>query len=170
MLFRSFPLVLGGAVLVLMLTWRRGREILFERLKDTAIPLEPFLKSLFQQPPLRVPGTAVFMVAHPDATPRSLLHNLKHNKVLHERVVFLTVIIKDVPWVPFDERVSVASLGNGCWRVRVNFGFKNRTDVSHALELCYEHELELNMMETSFFLSRETLIPVAGEGDRKSVV
>lgn len=159
-----FPLVLGATMLLLMLTWWRGRRALVSRLKSAAIPLEDFLKSLFDYPPHRVPGTAVFMVADASAVPHALLHNLAHNKVLHERVVFLTVLIDDVPWVPFNERVAVEALGNGCWRVRIRFGFKNRTDVPQALALCQSHGLAFEMMETSFFLSRETLIPVAGGG------
>jgi KUP system potassium uptake protein len=159
-----FPLVLGAVMLLLMLTWWRGRRALVSRLKNAAIPLEDFLKSLFDYPPHRVPGTAVFMVADASAVPHALLHNLAHNKVLHERVVFLTVLVDDVPWVPFNERVTVETLGNGCWRVRIRFGFKNRTDVPQALTLCQSHGLAFEMMETSFFLNRETLIPVAGGG------
>ncbi|MBK8065279.1 MAG: potassium transporter Kup [Betaproteobacteria bacterium] len=160
-----FPVLLAGVVFTVMLTWRRGREILRRRLQDSAIPLEPFLKSLFEYPPLRVPGTAVFMIANAEAVPHALLHNLSHNKVLHERVVFLTVQIEDVPWVPFGERVAVESLGRDCWRMTVRFGFKNKPDVTQALELARAHGLEFEMLETSFFLSRETLIPVRDAAD-----
>ena len=159
-----FPLVLGAVMLLVMLTWWRGRRILAARLQTSAIPVQDFLTSLFQYPPHRVPGTAVFMVANPSAVPHALLHNLAHNKVLHERVVFLTVTIADTPWVPFNERVKVEALGNGCWRIRARFGFKNPVDVPQALALCCEHGLDFEIMETSFFLSRETLIPVIGEG------
>lgn len=159
-----FPLVLGAMMFVVMLTWWRGRRILAERLQTSAIPVQEFLASLFKYPPHRVPGTAVFMVANANAVPHALLHNLAHNKVLHERVVILTVVIEDTPWVPFNERVSVESLGNGCWRIRMRFGFKNPVDVPQALALCSEHGLDFEMMETSFFLSRETLIPVIGDG------
>jgi len=159
-----FPLVLGAAVFTVMMTWRRGREILFARLKEQAIPLDQFLKSLFREPPHRVPGTAVFLTATPDATPHALLHNLNHNKVLHERVVFLTVQIRDVPWVSFEDRAKVDRLGNGCWRVRVRYGFMNRPDVTRELELCSALGLEFEPMETSFFLSRQLIVPTAGEG------
>ena len=159
-----FPLVLGAVMLVVMLTWWRGRRILAARLQTSAIPVQDFLASLFKYPPHRVPGTAVFMVANASAVPHALLHNLAHNKVLHERVVFLTVTIADTPWVPFNERVAVESLGNGCWRIRMRFGFKNPVDVPQALALCCEHGLDFEIMETSFFLSRETLIPVIGDG------
>jgi KUP system potassium uptake protein len=157
-----FPLVIGGVIFSIMATWRRGRDILIERLRSTSVPLEPFLQSLFVDPPLRVPGTAVFLTATPDATPHALLHNLSHNKVLHERVVFLTVEIRDVPWLPFTERVVCQRLGHGCWRVRVRYGFMNRPDVTRALELCGDFGLEFDLMETSFFLSREKVVPVRG--------
>jgi KUP system potassium uptake protein len=152
-------------MLLLMLTWRRGRAQLMARMKRAAIPLERFLDQLFQDPPHRVPGTAVFMVADADAVPHALLHNLAHNKVLHERVVFLTVSVEERPWVPFDERVSVQALGHNCWRVHIRFGFKNRTDVPQALALAGSQGLAFDMMETSFFLNRETLIPVANSDD-----
>jgi KUP system potassium uptake protein len=158
-----FPLALGAAVFVVMVTWRRGREILFERLRAASIPLDPFLKSLFTAPPQRIPGTAVFLTAQPDATPNALLHSLKHYKVLHERVVFLTVEYRDVPWVSFDERVRCERLGHDCWRVRVRYGFMNRPDVISALELCGALGLQFKEMETSFFLSREKIVPVEGK-------
>jgi KUP system potassium uptake protein len=157
-----FPLVIGACVFGVMSTWRRGREVLFERLRQSSVPLAPFLKSLFAEPPQRVPGTAVFLTATPDATPHALLHNLNHNKVLHERVVFLTVETRDVPWVPFTERISSEDLGNGCWRVVVRYGFMNRPDVTRALELCGALGLDFNLMETSFFLSRQKIVAVAG--------
>jgi len=157
-----FPLVIGACVFVVMTTWRRGREVMFERLNESSVPLEPFLKSLFAEPPPRVPGTAIFLTATPEATPHALLHNLNHNKVLHERVVFLTVETHDVPWVPFEDRVECHRLGNGCWRVHVRYGFMNRTDVVRALELCGALGLEFDMMQTSFFLSRQQVIPSSG--------
>jgi KUP system potassium uptake protein len=145
-----------------MTTWRRGREILFQRLHASSVPLEPFLKSLFKDPPQRVSGTAIFLTATPDVTPHALLHNLNHNKVLHERIVFLTVETRDVPWVQFDERVVCERLGHGCWRVRVRYGFMNRPDVTRALELCGVLGLEFELMQTSFFISREKLVPKEG--------
>ena len=96
--------------------------------------------------------------------PHALLHNLAHNKVIHERVIFLTVDIREVPWVPFDERVSVEPLGNNCYRLMVHYGFKDTPDVPQALELCKAHDLDFNVLETSFFVSRETVIPTPGEG------
>ncbi|MGH8723578.1 MAG: potassium transporter Kup [Burkholderiales bacterium] len=157
-----FPLVLGVSMFTVMMTWRRGREVMFQRLNESAVPLAPFLKSLFRDPPQRVPGTAIFLTATPDATPHALLHNLNHNKVLHERVVFLTVEIRDVPWVSFDERVTCERMGHGCWRVRVRYGFMNRPDVMRALEVCGALGLEFDFMQTSFFLSRQQIVPAAG--------
>jgi KUP system potassium uptake protein len=156
-----FPLLIGAAIFVVMTTWRRGRETLFQRLQTSSVPLEPFLKGLFKDPPQRVPGTAVFLTATPDATPHALLHNLGHNKVLHERIVFLTVEMRDVPWVAFEERVLCERLGHGCWRVRVRYGFMNRPDVTRALELCGALGLEFELMQTSFFISREKIVPGA---------
>jgi KUP system potassium uptake protein len=157
-----FPLAIGACVFITMTTWRRGREILFKRLEEGAVPLKGFLASLFKDPPYRVPGTAIFLTATPDAVPHALLHNLSHNKVLHERVVFLTVEVRDVPWISFADRITVESLGRGCWRLRVRYGFMNRPDVTRALELCGALGLEFNLMETSFFLSRQKIVPVHG--------
>jgi KUP system potassium uptake protein len=159
-----FPLAIGAAVFVIMTTWRRGRETLLQRLKSSSVPLEPFLKSLLKDPPQRVAGTAVFLTATPDVTPHALLHNLNHNRVLHERIVFLTVETRDVPWVQFDERVLVERLGPGCWRVRVRYGFMNRPDVTRALELAGMLGLEFDPMQTSFFLSREKIVPAVVGG------
>ena len=157
-----FPLVVGGALFLVMSTWRRGRERLLQHLRESSVPLEPFLKSLFAEPPQRVTGTAVFLTATPDVTPHALLHSLKHYRTLHERVVFLTVEFRDVPWVPFEERVICERLGNNCWRVRVRYGFMNRIDLMRALDLCGALGLEFNLMETSFFLSREKIVPATG--------
>ena len=156
-----FPLVIGGVVFMIMRTWRHGREIMFERLRTQSVPLKGFLESLFRDPPMRVPGTAVFLTATPDSTPHALLHNLSHNKVLHERVVFLTVEMADVPWVAFQKRVAVTKLGHGCWSMKVRYGFMNEPDVGQALEIAGTLGLEFDMMTTSFFLSRETVVPVA---------
>jgi KUP system potassium uptake protein len=157
-----FPLALGAGVFTVMLTWRQGSEVMFARLRSSGPELETFLKSLFRDPPMRVPGTSVFLSAHPDSVPHALLHNLNHNKVLHQRVVFLTVEVKEVPWVPLGERVAIAPLGHDCYRITLYFGFKDRPDVTQALtELCPHQGLAFDMMQTSFFLSRETVIPVA---------
>jgi KUP system potassium uptake protein len=156
-----FPLVIGGGVFLAMSTWRRGRERLLAHLRESSVPLEPFLNSLFADPPQRVTGTAVFLTATPDVTPHALLHSLKHYRALHERVVFLTVETRDVPWVAFEDRVRVEKLGNNCWRVRVRYGFMNRLDLLRALELCGALGLEFDLMQTSFFISREKIVPAA---------
>ncbi len=160
-----FPLLMATIVFVVMVTWRRGRQILVRRLQSSAIPLESFRKSLLEYPPTRVPGTAIFMAPESGAVPHALLHNLSHNKVMHERVVFITVIIAEIPWVPEDERVNVEPMGNEWYSIRMHFGFKDRPDVSQGLKLCGKFGLEFNMLETSFFLNRETLVPVTGNED-----
>jgi KUP system potassium uptake protein len=157
-----FPLLLGAAIFSIMVTWRRGRTALLERLRMSSVPLSAFLDSLFLSPPQRVPGTAVFLTSTPDATPHALLHSLKHYKVLHERNVFLTVEFRDVPWVPFEDRVQCETLGHECWRVIVRYGFMNQPDVGAALEQCGPAGLQLDPQEVSYFLSREKIVPSAG--------
>ena len=154
-----FPLALGAIVFFIMVTWRRGRETLLERLRGSSPPLEGFLKSLFQHPPQRVPGTAVFLTASPNATPNALLHSLKHYKVLHEQNVFLTVEFLDVPWVPAARRVASERLIDDCWRVTARYGFMERPDVALALEHCAPGGLQVDPMEVSYFLSREKIVP-----------
>jgi KUP system potassium uptake protein len=154
-----FPIVVAGAIFTALATWKRGRKILRERLKSEALELEPFLKSLAAHPPLRVPGTAVFLNAQRHTVPHALLHNLAHNKVLHERVVFLTVFTEDVPRVHDADRLEVNDLGNNFFRVVVHYGFKEAPNVPAALGQCAVCGHDLNILQTSFFLSRETLIP-----------
>ena len=159
-----FPLALGAAVFVVMTTWRRGRTILAERLRADSVPLEPFLKSLAADRVQRVPGTAVLLTAASGTTPHALLHSLKHYKAVHERLVFLTVEFRDVPWVPFEERVVCERLGGDSWRVRARYGFMNSPDVPLALDLCRAQGLPIEPMETSYFLSRQTIVPVDAPG------
>jgi KUP system potassium uptake protein len=159
-----FPLVIGGAMFTLMLTWKQGRSILSHRLRDDAIELKSFLEAVFVNPPIRVSGTAVFLVAEPGITPNALLHNLKHNKVLHEQNLFVTVTHHDVPWVGLDKRVSVEPLGHHCWQVTLNFGFKNDPDVPEALAQLAGRGIQADEMETSYFLSRDIVIPTFGQG------
>jgi KUP system potassium uptake protein len=158
-----FPLVTGAGIYFLMLTWRRGRQLMGARQRSASMPLTMFVESLMRHPPHRVPGTAIFLTATPDATPSALLHNLKHNGVLHEQVVFLTVEILGVPWVSHEDRVWVESIGHDCWRVSVRFGFKDPTDVPHALQIARARAFDLDPMRTSYFLSRETVIPIIRE-------
>ena len=153
-----FPLALGAIVYAVMTTWRRGRTRLMERLSVAPLPLQSFLGSLFQSPPPRVPGTAVFLASAPDATPHALLHSLKHYKVLHERNAFLTVRFEPVPYVDRAQAVMCSQLGHDCWRVVVRLGFMDAPDVPHALELCGPFGLQVDPMEVSYFLSREKIV------------
>jgi len=159
-----FPLLLGAILLTLMLTWKRGRELVFENLEKHAIPLEDFLQSLFVAPPSRVAGTAIFLRGETDGVPHALLHNLLHNKVLHERVLFLTVRIREEPYVPSAEQVEVVALGHNCFQLNVAYGFKDEPDIPDILRLCQEKGIEFEMMETSFFIARQTVISVPGRG------
>lgn len=159
-----FPLMIGIGMFTLMLTWKQGRRQLSNKLREDAIDLKSFLEAVFVNPPLRVPGSAVFLAAEVGVTPNALLHNLKHNKVLHEQNLFVSVKHHEVPWIGFDKRVSVEALGNDCWAVSLNFGFKNEPDVPDALKLLESRGVHLEEMETSYFLSRDIVIPTVGHG------
>jgi KUP system potassium uptake protein len=159
-----FPLAIGGAMFTLMLTWKQGRGLVSERLRSDAIELKSFLEAVFVSPPVRVPGTAVFLAGEPGITPNAMMHNLKHNKVLHAQNLFVHVKHHEVPWIGFDKRVEVQPLGHDCWAVTLNFGFKNEPDVPDALKLLEGRGVHLEEMETSYFLSRDTVIPTSGQG------
>ncbi|NDY90891.1 potassium transporter Kup [Ideonella livida] len=159
-----FPLVIGAGMFLLMLTWQQGRALMHAKLRDEAIDLEGFLEAVFISPPVRVPGTAVFLVADQGLTPNALMHNLKHNKVLHEHNLFVTVRHHEVPRVPAAQRLAVAALGHDCWQVSLHFGFKDEPDVPEALRMLQEHGVPLDDMDTSYFLSRETITPTLGQG------
>ena len=159
-----FPLAIAGAIFMLMLTWRDGRALLYHVLQDTALNLKDFLQSLFVSPPTRVEGTAVFLSTDPDIVPNALLHNLKHNKVLHAQNLFVTRCSHEVPWIGLDKRLEVEPLGHDCWRVLVHYGFKNDPDVPKALALLAGRGIDLNPMTTSYFLSRNIVIPTPGSG------
>jgi KUP system potassium uptake protein len=148
----------------LMVTWRTGRRLMAERLKQDSIDLKSFLDAVFVSPPVRVPGTAVFLNADPDITPNALLHNLKHNKVFHEYNLFVSVRHHDVPWVRFGKRVELQPLGHDCWQVILHFGFKNDPDVPEALKLLAGRGVPLDDMDTSYFLSRDIVAPTVGAG------
>jgi KUP system potassium uptake protein len=159
-----FPIVIGIGMFTLMLTWMRGRRLVRDRLQAEAIELEGFLDAVFINPPTRVPGTAVFMAAEEGLTPNALMHNLKHNKVLHEYNLFVTVKHHEVPWIGFDKRVQLEPLGHDCWQVMLHFGFKNDPDVPEALKLLEGRGVPLDDMDTSYFLSRDIVIPTLGDG------
>jgi len=153
-----FPLVLGTVIFTLMATWRRGRELVVREIKHGGLALEPFISSIVAHPPLRVPGTAVFLTANQEGVPHALLHNLKHNKVLHERNTMLTVETVDTPIAENDERVEVESLGDEFYRVTLRFGFAEDPDVPNMLETVTVCGLPFDMMDTTFFLSRESIV------------
>ena len=153
-----FPLLVGAVVFTMLTTWKRGRKVLMDRLSEDALPLREFIQSIELAPPVRVEGTAVFLTSTPDRVPHALLHNLKHNKVLHERVVFLTVVTKEIPFVAEDERIEIETLGCEFYRMLANYGFKDEPDVPDLLEMANRDGFRFEMMETSFFVSRETLI------------
>ena len=159
-----FPVVIGAVMFLLLMTWKQGRRLMTERLREDAIDLKSFLEAVFISPPARVQGTAVFLVAEQGNTPNALLHNLKHNKVLHETNLFVTVLHHEVPWIGFEKRVELESLGNDCWQVTLHFGFKNDPDVPEALQLLRSRGVQLDDMETSYFLSRDIVIPTLGDG------
>ncbi|WP_028943054.1 potassium transporter Kup [Pseudomonas vranovensis] len=155
----AFPVLAGLALFVLMTTWKRGKQILVERLDEGSLPLPLFIGSIRVQPPHRVEGTAVFLTARPDAVPHALLHNMLHNQVLHNQVVLLTVVSEDMPRVPAQQRFEVEAYGEGFYRVLLHFGFMDEPDVPAALKLCHLEGLDFSPMRTTFFLSRETVIP-----------
>jgi KUP system potassium uptake protein len=157
-----FPLVAGMAVFVLMTTWKRGRQLLSERLQGERLELSMFLDSLGSSMPTRVAGTSVFLNADPTGVPHALLHNLMHNKVLHERNVLLSVQFFEVPYVPDIDRVEVRQLKENFWSVIIQYGFKDEPDVPAALAMCADVGLAFSALETSYFIGRETLIPHSG--------
>jgi KUP system potassium uptake protein len=159
-----FPLMIGGLIFTLMMTWKEGRRILNEKLRADALDLPSFLEAVFVSPPVRVEGTAVFLTADEGSVPNALLHNLKHNKVLHTTNLFVTVRNHEIPWIGLDKRVQVDSLGHDCWRVVIHYGFKNDPDVPKALELITGRGCDLDPMSTSYFLSRDTVVPTLGDG------
>ena len=159
-----FPLLIGGIVFTLLTTWKKGRSLLMRRLSEDAMPLDLFIQSIEASPPTRVDGTAVFLTSTPNRVPHALLHNLKHNKVLHERVVFLTIVTRDIPYVPDEERGEVEALGCNFYRISADYGFKDDPDVPELLEDCGRKGFAFDMMETSFFVSRETLIATVTPG------
>ncbi|HEX7348560.1 MAG TPA: potassium transporter Kup [Rhodanobacteraceae bacterium] len=159
-----FPLALGLIVFIVMTTWRRGRELVLRQLQHGGLALAPFVTSIAEHPPTRVPGTAVFMTANLDAVPHALLHSLKHFKVLHERNVLLSVEVLDVPFVDAAERIEQRDLGNAFHTVLLRFGFMQDPDVPAALVECAARGLACDMMDTTFFLSRETVVATRRPG------
>jgi KUP system potassium uptake protein len=159
-----FPLVLASLVAIAMSTWRWGRQSLLERRNRNALTLEEFVATLKPGRPVRVPGTAIFMTGNAGFVPGALLHNLKHNKVLHERIVMMTVRTLDIPRVPEDERLQIRHLEGNFHAINVQYGFLDQPNIPRALAQCRLQQFHFNLMETSFFVGREKIIPARRGG------
>ena len=159
-----FPIAIGAAAFTLLTTWKRGRAILRERLMQETMPLDLFITSIDENPPPRVPGTAVFLTSTEGRVPHALLHNLKHNKVLHERVVLLTLKTRDIPRVARADRMKIQALACNFHQIEAHYGFMEDQDIPALLEECGRRGMPFDMMDTSFFASRETLIPSVAPG------
>ena len=153
-----FPIAMGAVIFTIMTTWKTGRRLLGEAFRGNLLPLDAFLVDVDQRKPQRVQGTAVFMASNPNGTPPVLLHHFKHNKVLHEQVVLLSVVNERVPEIPATERVAVEPLGQGFFRVQARYGFMQNPNVPRVLAACKEQGLEVNLNDTSYYLGRETLL------------
>lgn len=159
-----FPLLLGALLFIAMSTWQRGRSILLESIHSEGVELKPFIQGLPLADIQRAARVAVYMVADPTTVPQALLHNLKHNQVLHERNLILTVRFSDVPWVKADEQIELEDLGKGFWQLKLHFGFMDTPDVPKALKHCEKLGLNIPLFQTSYFLSRETIVSTPGKG------
>lgn len=153
-----FPLVLGVFLFTVMTTWRRGRELVVREIKQGGLALQPFIENITEHPPVRVPGTAVFLTANQSAVPHAMLHNLKHNKVLHERNVLLTAETLETPVADADERIEINDLGGEFYSLTLRFGFAEDPNIPVALSQCGSRGLDFDLMDTTFFLSRETIV------------
>ncbi len=158
-----FPMVAALLLFILLVTWKRGKEIVMLRISEKTVPLMPFVKSLLDNPPIRVPGTAVFMTANANVVPSALLHNLNHNKVLHERVVILNVRYAAIPYINADTRLAITELGEGFYQIIIRYGFMDDIDIPKAL-LENSGSMKFDIIDTTFFFSRENLIPTRGKG------
>ena len=159
-----FPLLIGGVVFTLMMTWKQGRSLMAKAQHAEAIELDSFLEAVFMAPPARVDGTAVFLTGETGTVPNALLHNLKHNKVLHAQNLFVTVRSHELPWIGLDKRLEIEPLGHDCWQVVIHYGFKNDPDVPKALAALRGRGCDLEPMTTSYFLSRDLVVPTLGAG------
>jgi len=160
-----YPLFLGLIIFTCLITWYRGRKLLRAKVEEGSIPLQAFVSGLLAHPPHRVEGTAIFLTAHVDYVPVAMLHNLKHNRVMHERIFFIKLSTWDVPYVNDSQRITMKDLGGGVYLVRAVHGFKESPDINKVLELLQKQEnIEFNVMDTSFFVSRDTIVPSANPG------
>jgi KUP system potassium uptake protein len=153
------PLIIASLIYLLMVTWNTGRRILYLRLKDRSVSVEEFAQRILRTPPLRVTGTAIYMSGDSTGIPVPLLHNLKHNKVLHERVALLTIQTKDEPFVPKKDRVDIKEIIPNFYRIIVYYGFMETPKMKHILEACRQRDIHFNVQETTFVLGRETILP-----------
>ena len=153
------PLAVGAGIYTLMTTWQKGRRVLYQKLKERSVSIEEFCQMLLKQPPIRISGTAVYMAGDPWGVPVPLLHNLKHNKVLHERVAILTIQTQEVPSVAKDKRVEVQEIIPNFYRIIVRYGFMEIPKMKHILDACREKDLYFKVYETTFVLGRETILP-----------
>jgi KUP system potassium uptake protein len=158
------PLLFGITMVLLIMTWRRGTALLFDKTRRTEVPIDTLFRSLEKKPPHIVPGTAVFLTSDPDFAPTALLHNLKHNKILHESNVILTVNTADTPRVPGNERVKITPISEHFSKVALKFGYMEQPNVPKALAIARKHGWQFDIMATSFFLSRRSLRPAAQSG------
>ncbi len=162
-----FPLLAGAVIFIVMSTWKRGRDMMIEeaQVRAGAAPLRQYLDGLFpERPPMRAGGTAVFLTIDPDVVPHALLNNLEHNGVLHDQVLFVNVTIRDIPFVPSNERLTIAPLERNCFRIVVTYGFKDEVDLPKALQACTEKGLALDPLKISYFLSRAMVVATGGKG------
>lgn len=160
-----YPLFLGLLIFTCLITWYRGRKLLRAKMVEGSIPLQSFVQSLLAHPPHRVEGTAIFLTAHVDYVPVAMLHNLKHNRVMHERIFFVKLSTWDVPYVNDDQRITMKDLGGGMYLVRAVHGFKETPDINNVLKLIETQEgIQFDVMDTSFFISRDTIVPSANPG------
>jgi KUP system potassium uptake protein len=159
-----FPLVIAALMFTIMTTWKHGRRILDDRLQDKIVTHQEFLEKVQKENPERIEGTAVFMDSNPKGTPQALLHNLEHNKVLHERVILLSLIMREIPEVPDEERMKIEPLGENVYRVNADIGFSEEPNVPALLRSCDIGEAEFKLEETTFFLGRETMLATQKPG------
>jgi len=160
-----FPLGVAAISFTVLTTWKRGRELLLDKIAQQSVPMQVILESVGDVP--RVSGTAVFLIPAGDGAPSAMLHNLKHNHVLHERIILLTVVVEDKPYVTRDNRYLIKELGRNCYRVKLFYGFMQTPDIPFALELCGSQQLPFDMMTTSFFVSRALIVSSANPGMSK---
>jgi KUP system potassium uptake protein len=156
------PLAIGAVIYMLMTTWQKGRQVLFRRLKERSMPTEDFMLKLLREPPIRVPGTAIYMSGDPWGVPAPLLHNLKHNKVLHQRVAILTIQTREVPFVSKKDNISIQEIVPNFYRILAYYGFMETPKMKHILEACRNKDINFNVNETTFVLGRETIIATKG--------